>query len=155
MVSTMAPPTSFGQPPLLEHKDVDLFRPSIATVALNDSKPSNKDPHRFSYTISPELAKAARIAAESSPEPLPSHHDADIAQIVGKYRAKQNDTNKPPQTYVSPNGLDGGMILDATAPEDSEKSELRKRSSDDFWLIEMSDSGSSPFAPEGYKVHPV
>lgn len=145
----------FKTAPLLEHKDIDSFRPSVATVALNDTTPSTKDPHRFSYTISPELAEAARIVAESSPEPLPSHPDADIAQIVGKYRTKQNDTNMPPQTYVSSNGLDGGMIFDAPEPEDSEKSELRKRGSDDFWLIEMSDSGSSPFAPEGYKVLPV
>lgn len=145
----------FRAAPLLEHKDIDSFRASVATVSLNDTKPTIEDPHRFSYTISSKLAEAARIVAESSPQPLPIHNDADLAQIIWKYRTKQNDTNTPPQTYVSPNGLGGGMLFDAKVPEESEKSELRKRGSEDFWLTEMSDSGSSPFAPEGYKVIPL
>ncbi|GAB1214598.1 hypothetical protein ATERTT37_003762 [Aspergillus terreus] len=108
----------------------------------------------FRYTISPDLAEAARLVAEASPSPIPSDYGVDIAKIVGQYRVTPNDTTMPQQVHRGPNGLDGYVPGPTNTPKvtGSTYSELRKRASEtDFWLTRIAQRGLSPFAPAGYK----
>jgi hypothetical protein len=124
-----------------------------ADIRLNATKRSNEGSKQFMYTISPELAEAARLVAEASPLPLPGDYGVDIGKVIGQYRVqKTNDTNIPQQQYLKPNGLDGYVPAVTTSQPALERTELRKRATNDFWLTTMEQRGSSPFAPAGYKV---
>jgi hypothetical protein len=69
-----------------------------ADIRLNATKRSNEGSKQFMYTISLELAEAARVVAEASPLPLPGDYGIDIGKIIGQYRVhKTNDTNIPQQ----------------------------------------------------------
>ncbi|KAF4153480.1 hypothetical protein CNMCM6069_000690 [Aspergillus lentulus] len=124
-----------------------------ADIRLNATKRSDEGSKQFMYTISPELAEAARLVAEASPLPLPGDYGIDIGKTIGQYRVqKTNDTNIPQQQYLKPNGLDGYVSAVPTSKLAQERTELRKRAANDFWLTTMEQRGSSPFAPAGYKV---
>lgn len=130
----------------------------VAKIALNESKTEGQGSQKFTYTIPSAVAHAAKIVAEASPQSPPDFHGVDIAEIRRKYRPQRNDTNRPAQKYAQSNGLDG--YVHAQAPMDSalasdsgaDESQLTKRSSADFWLTIITQSGSSPYAQEGYKV---
>ncbi|KAI2907774.1 CAZyme family GH55 [Aspergillus niger] len=135
--------------PALNYEDA-----STHNAAKNATKRSGrKGDQTYTYSIPPELAEAARLVAEASPQPVPTDYGVDISLVVSKYRKyDNNDTNVPKQKYVEPNGLDG--YVHTGQPEDSPEihTELKKRATTDFWLTQMGDSGSSPYAPDGYKV---
>ncbi|OBT80414.1 hypothetical protein VF21_00738 [Pseudogymnoascus sp. 05NY08] len=95
-----------------------------------------------SYSISPELAEAARIMAEATPQVAKGNHSTVAAAMRKKYAHKSNDTNVPP-SYKTPEGR-----LSVYGDDDAAKS---KRASA-WWMVDMGSSGSSPFAPAGYKV---
>lgn len=113
----------------------------------------------FAYTIPPNIAEAARIVAEAvSQEALGGIDiDIDIAQILGEYRTKKNDTNAPRQAYVASTGLEGFIPSNAQLPlvavNGTNSQIVEKRSDADFWLTEIAQNGYSPYAPAGYKVN--
>ncbi|KAB8225907.1 pectin lyase-like protein [Aspergillus novoparasiticus] len=115
---------------------------------------SSGDSHRYTYSISPGLANAARMMAESNP-PGPTAGDpaAVAARIQQKYALKTNDTNVPPQKLRRPNGLGIDVPTERqTSRTDSSPSKLSKRDVGVYWMTTMEQRGESPFAPSGYKV---
>lgn len=95
-----------------------------------------------SYSISPELADAARIMAEATRQVAKGNHSTVAATMKKKYAHKTNDTNVPP-SHKTPEGR-----LSVYGDDHEAKS---KRASA-WWMVDMGSSGSSPFAPAGYKV---
>lgn len=110
----------------------------------------------YAYTIPEQVAEAARLLAEASPQiPVPRNEEK-IAQIVREKRKPVNDTNMPKQVLRRSNGfgsyVSGDSNLESHSLPGSSQSELRKRSDEDFWLATITQTGESPFAPAGYKV---
>lgn len=140
--------------PALGSENFATKNATVHSIALNESKAGQETTQRFTYTISPGVAEAAKIVAEASPQPLPDSHGVDIAKFLSKHRRQTNDTNRPPQKYVQPNGLDGYVYaaVNSTLPAEDQPSNLAKRASTGFWLTTMRQRGSSPYAPSGYKV---
>ncbi|KAM0188779.1 hypothetical protein ACHAPI_010388 [Fusarium lateritium] len=95
-----------------------------------------------SYRIPKELAEAAAIVAESTPQKPKGDHEDVAARIRKKYTpAFLNDTNTP-EELQAPEGR-----LSTYAGEG-----LEKRASG-YWLIDdQKFPGVSPFSPSGYKV---
>lgn len=118
------------------------------------------DPNSFSYSLSDELREAARIVAESTRPATPEgDHEQVAAEIRRKYAPKTNDTNFPPQRHLKPNGLSTYVsgwaergISSTSSNLTEEENVLQKRATDSYWMATMKQLGSSPFAPEGYKV---
>ncbi|KAK4238207.1 pectate lyase superfamily protein-domain-containing protein [Achaetomium macrosporum] len=115
---------------------------------------------RESYTVPSEVAEAARIMAEANPLP-PADYDALLADVrarMAKRKAHLNDTNVMPQKMQSSSGLveyvppaelaitvqDGIQVAGPQHP-------LRAAATT-FWMETMTQRGSAPYAPEGYKV---
>lgn len=125
-------------------------------TARANSASAKQNASDFAYTISPELAQAAKIVAEGTTHADADGSDTDIAQIIAKYRVPKNDTNTPWQTHVAPNGLGGFIPYNAQMPlisiNETSSHSLAERSEGDFWLTEIAQNGESPFAPAGYKV---
>lgn len=93
------------------------------------------------YSISPELAEAAKILAESTPQSPKGNH-SDVARAMRKkYAHNTNDTNTP-DAHKTPEGRLSIYGDDASA----------QKRADEWWMVAMGPSGASPFAPEGYKV---
>ncbi|RAL06587.1 pectin lyase-like protein [Aspergillus homomorphus CBS 101889] len=141
--------------PALDYENGSVTAETSHGETLNATKRSNNERgQKYTYTIPPELAEAARVVAEAYPQSLPTDYGVDIAAVVAEYRPyRHNDTNVPAQKYQQPNGLDG--YVHRVSIEDSletQRTKLKKRSTTDFWLTTMGDSGSSPYAPDGYKV---
>lgn len=148
------PPKS---PSLLERADAlhldALGKPSSPMTA---AEPMHGD---YEYSISPELAEAARITAESSP-PTKLHDNpaSTIASLRKKYGYRFNDTNTPQQVHIRPNGLEGRIF----AAEDelqlvstintTSGSNRTKRGNPTYWMANLAQQGRSPFAPSRYKV---
>ncbi|PYH80406.1 pectin lyase-like protein [Aspergillus uvarum CBS 121591] len=154
-----AAPRDGEMAPALDYESGAMAADASLHARLNATKRSSEEgDQKYTYTIPPELVEAARLVAEASPQPLPTDYGVDIAAIVAQYRPyKNNDTNVPKQKHQRPNGLDGSYIPSVPSGDDSPEKphvELRKRSSagNEFWLTAMGDTGSSPFAPEGYKA---
>jgi hypothetical protein len=93
------------------------------------------------YTISDELAAAAREIAESTPQ-IPKGDHADVAaRVREKYRANTNDTNAPPREK-RPEGRLGSYGKDSGAS---------KRNAG-YWMVDEASSGHAPLAGQDYKV---
>lgn len=95
------------------------------------------------YTIPSELKDAARIVAESKPQRPTGDHAQVAAKIRAKYDHKLNDTNAP-SPLDRPDGLLG------TFGPDVEQKTLKRASG--YWMVDMAQLGSAPYAPSGYKV---
>ncbi|RSL89261.1 hypothetical protein CDV31_015909 [Fusarium ambrosium] len=95
------------------------------------------------YTIPSELKDAARIVAESKPQKPTGDHAQVAAKIRAKYDHKLNDTNAP-SPLDRPDGLLG------TFGPDVEQKTLKRASG--YWMVDMAQLGSAPYAPSGYKV---
>jgi len=101
------------------------------------------------YTIPAELAEAARIVAESTPQVPTGDHGDVAAQIRQKYTSNNNDTNIP-ASRGAPEGR-----LSAWAPEFLGNSSQAQKRDSSYWMIDMPQLGSSPFGPNGYQVSPA
>ncbi|KAK1145845.1 hypothetical protein N8T08_003791 [Aspergillus melleus] len=143
---------TFEKAPALDYDSSGLAKETSPTHIARD----NANTTRFRYTISPQLAEAARVIAEAFPSPVPTEYGVNIAKVVGKYRVTPNDTNTPRQVHHAPNGLDIAISPVSDNEEGQggvQHSDLRKRAANnDYWLTELAKKGSSPFAPAGYKV---
>lgn len=124
-------------------------------VVYNDTAPTNSS--GLSYTIPPEVVEAARLVAEAHPpDASADEYDAVVARMKEKYAPKNNDTNAMPQVLQAPSGLlefvGNATGTNTTTKSASASSATAKRAAADFWMENISQSGSSPFAPAGYKV---
>jgi hypothetical protein len=109
------------------------------------------------YSIPPELAKAARIVAESTPNKPTGNQGQVAAQIRQKYGKGRRDSNTPKQALVHSNGLFDYSSTDSsdltTNSNDTSRGDLHKRDTvAEYWMNTMEQNGLSPFAPKGYKV---
>lgn len=142
---------AFQQAPALEYASPGAGKETSSPHAIRDGTNTT----RFRYTVSPELAEAARVIAEAFPSPVPTDYGVDIAKVISMYRVTPNDTNTPPRVRPARNGLDTVVYptSDNDNSEDTQHSDLRKRATTkEYWLTELAKKGSSPFAPAGYKV---
>jgi hypothetical protein len=99
------------------------------------------------YSISPELAQAAKFMAESTPQVPSGNHSEVAAATKEKYAHKTNDTNVP-RAHRTPDGRlsvygDDSAFKNGTA---------NVKRADEWWMVGMGSTGGSPYAPEGYKV---
>lgn len=138
---------------------------------LQYSKVSSKRTERNSttyknsfYVVPPELAKAARIMAEASPPPL---NDVDEYQknteSMKKDTLQQKDTFSTSPILKKADGLyevvddtfaSYQFTNNGTESDDAvhKNALLAKRSASSWWMANIKQTGSSPFAPSGYKV---
>lgn len=87
---------------------------SITTRSINTGQNQTN-----AYTIPVELAEAARIVAESTPNHGLGAQGLDINAVLSKYRQTTNDTNAPPQAHRGSNGLGRPFIADTASSEQS------------------------------------
>ncbi|KAF9249955.1 hypothetical protein DTO006G1_5914 [Penicillium roqueforti] len=109
------------------------------------------------YSIPTELARAARIVAESTPNKPTGNHSLVASQIRNKYGKGRRDTNAPSQALVHSNGLSDflstGTTDDIVFGNDTTHGAIQKRASTSkYWMATMEQNGKSAFAPAGYKV---
>jgi hypothetical protein len=149
-------------PPLDYSKDtVAKLSASVANASPSGSPKNKRDTttkKSFAYTIPKDLAEAARELAESSPPSPSTGEEAELAaKVRAKYGSKSNDTNRPPQRLQSLNGLfeyDADNGMEYLAADETNKAQLNKRatSGSSYWLANLEQRGTSPYAPSGYKV---
>lgn len=128
-----------------------LFSGSNDTLALkrdnvDSQNASDINASSAGYSIPPELAEAAKIVAEATPQIPKGDHEQVSRELLDKYGEEGNDTNTPPH-YKTPEGLLAQFGSDIV----SNASTLDKRAYG-WWMIDMPQLGLSPFAPAGYKV---
>jgi hypothetical protein len=108
------------------------------------------------YSIPTELARAAAIVAESTPNKPTGNHSNVASQIRKKYGKGRRDTNTPHQALVHSNGLydyiSTGTSDEITIGNDTSQSKIQKRDTSKYWMTTVEQNGQSPFAPAGYKV---
>lgn len=102
------------------------------------------------YSISADLAKAAALVAEASPQVPKGDHEALASKTINKYRhGRVNDTNTPPSKQRPFGRLGAYGVGEGFAQLHS----LQSASSETYWMAQMEQLGSSPFAPDSdYKV---
>ena len=144
----VAPPLDYGQNGTvsakrhLHHRSANVSSVSASVSSSNSS---------YAYTISAELAEAARIVAESKP-PTESTVNLTISTMP---LPGTNDTNVMKQALIHPDGLHGwapGVLPSVIDSNNVSNGVVEKRASSTYWLANMQQNGQSPFAPAGYKV---
>lgn len=153
------------------------FTPLNSTTAgkfkrheANSTSPGNASSNStFSYIIDPELAAAARIIAESTPQQVSQgNHSTVAADLRRRFAAESNDTNAMPQALVYADGLSGGYhfgdsagrnitggaTLQPPVSSSANQSTLMQRdtASSTYWMANIPQLGSNPFAPPGYNI---
>lgn len=144
--------------PALNYEDDSL--PVLKRSLRNGSESSFAE----SYTVPTELVEAARVMAETSP--LPENNNSKYLERSQAFKAdvNQNDTFTMAPVLKKSNRL---SELASESPEAyrfaSNQSELvqpggdqtvenQKRSASTWWMANIEQRGSSPFASKGYKV---
>jgi hypothetical protein len=140
-------------PSILDFVDV-ASNSTLGKRALNSTGPISEEANPdggYKYSVPAEIVEAARILAESTPQHVSTGNQSDVAsKIKAKYALKVNDTNAMPASFAMtemPSILP--IASNETIPLGS--SGLQKRASK-YWMANMQQLGSSPFAPKGYKV---
>ncbi|KAH6696865.1 pectate lyase superfamily protein-domain-containing protein [Plectosphaerella plurivora] len=105
------------------------------------------------YSIPQDLAKAAALMAEASSQVPEGNHEELAAAIIAKYRNPLvNDTNIPPSKQ-RPLGRLGAYGIGEGFAELHSNSLRDTVSSETYWMAQMEQLGSAPFAPDpDYKV---
>jgi hypothetical protein len=140
-------------PSILEFADV-ASNSTLTKRALNSTGPISEEANPdggYKYSVPAELVEAARILAESTPQHVSTGNQSDVAsKIKAKYALKVNDTNAMPASFAM---TEMPSILPVSSNETTslESSGLKKRASK-YWMANMQQLGSSPFAPKDYKV---
>ncbi|TPX10950.1 uncharacterized protein E0L32_008156 [Thyridium curvatum] len=91
-----------------------------------------------SYSISPELAEAARVLAEASPQIPSGNHSEVAAAIRRKYSKKHNDTNTP-ASHKTPEGR-----LSVYGDDAGASGGTKVKRADGWWMRDMGSTGASP-----------
>ena len=102
------------------------------------------------YTLPPEVIEAARIIAESTPQAPTGNHSDVAASIREKYSHKLADSYRPPKLQRPEGGL--SKYGDGIEIRSNESSHHFIKRDYGFWMADMAQLGSSPYAPAGYKV---
>lgn len=96
------------------------------------------------------MVEAARIVAESTPQ-VPTGNHSDVAgSIREKYSHKLADSYRPPKLQRPEGGL--SRYGDGIETSSNESSHHVIKRDYGFWMADMAQLGSSPYAPSGYKV---
>jgi hypothetical protein len=101
------------------------------------------------YTLPPEVIEAARMVAESTPQVPVGNHSEVAASIRQKYSHKLADSHRPSQLQRPEGGLSN--FGDGFEMSSNASSPLLKREYG-YWMADMAQLGSSPYAPAGYQV---
>ncbi|KAL6234792.1 hypothetical protein BDW75DRAFT_230891 [Aspergillus navahoensis] len=109
------------------------------------------------YSIPTELARTARIVAESTSNKPTGNHSQVAAEIREKYGKGRRESNTPHQALVHSNGLydylSTGTSDDIVMGNETSQRMIQKRATpSEYWMNTMDQNGLSPFAPSGYKV---
>jgi hypothetical protein len=107
-----------------------------------------------SYSIPPELAEAARIVAESTPQsPTPLEEIEKLENLLREYERSVPDTNRPLQALATSDGLSGVIERQPLRIVGNDSAVVKvKRADTVYWMAKVIQNGASPFAPSGYKV---
>ncbi|EPS32683.1 putative exo-beta-1,3-glucanase [Penicillium oxalicum 114-2] len=139
---------------------LDYSPDAIKTARLQarDSSANETSGNR-PYLIPPELAKAARIVAESTVNKPTGDQPQVAAEIREKYGKGQRHTNTPPQALVRSNGLynylafgSGGDTSDINDNKTIQEQIQKRDGTSKYWMASVNQNGQSPFASSGYKV---
>lgn len=108
-----------------------------------------------SYTIPPEVVEAARMLAEaaavSSPDTLRDEYAALVARVKVTFNTPESSTNVPLQRLKRPSGLVEYVPYDELR-EVVQNGSAATGPASIFWQETISQRGSAPYAPAGYKV---
>ncbi|KAJ5639538.1 uncharacterized protein N7484_007400 [Penicillium longicatenatum] len=146
--------------PPLNYTSEDIERLSSSSKTEKRDETNGNPTDRVVYSISPELAEAARILAESKPPTPSTGEEARLARDARmKYHSLVNDTNTPQQAHRHSNGLYeyadmlmDQMLLGDRSSVDKDDKLVKRASPSSYWLEDMEQLGASPYAPSGYKV---
>lgn len=133
--------------PPLDYRDVSTN--TTLSKTKRQSSPSNSTTNSTSpgaYTIPPELAEAARILAEANTRAPEGNHSDVAAAMRQKYSHNLQDTNRP-EKHQRPEGL----LSKFDDGHEGNSPTLDKRDSG-YWMVDMAQRGSAPYANPGYKV---
>ncbi|CAG8018440.1 unnamed protein product [Penicillium nalgiovense] len=141
-------------------KPLDYSPESVKTARLQTRDSSlNKTIGNSPYVIPPELAKAARIVAESTVNKPTGDHPQVAANIREKYGKGRRHSNTPAQALARPNGLygysafeSGGETGDISDNKTAQATLNKRDDASEYWMATVYQTGQSPFAPSGYKV---
>ncbi|CAM1509011.1 Fc.00g027500.m01.CDS01 [Cosmosporella sp. VM-42] len=138
-----------------------LYGPA-PTLTYEDRKrdAQNTSEYAWSYTVPEELVEAARIMAEASPPSTDGRAEyRERTEAIRKERHQQKDTFAMAPVLQKPNGLNNFEDASETyrfssngsrgTPDDAS---IGKRSASTWWMAKIKQHGSSPYAPDGYKV---
>jgi hypothetical protein len=150
-------------PPLLDYLGQTMGNEMSSNMSLktrqslNSTGSTNITKSDGMYSISEDLTKALRVAAEADPQqPSSNTGSPGMIELLKTFRHKAKDTNAMPQKLVNPNGL--FEYVTPTIPNPSLENnnittpEVNKRAAVSFWMETMQKNGASPFAPAGYQV---
>ncbi len=128
----------------------------LALTQINQArfhrKPTPPPNHRGhgklqAYHISPEVAEAARIVAESSPQIPTGNHSEVVASARNTFlhhdSPSSNNTNAPPRWQTPEGRLSVYGAMGNTT----------QQSNSGFWMLDMASHGASPLASPGYQVN--
>ncbi|KAL4796348.1 hypothetical protein BDV19DRAFT_388484 [Aspergillus venezuelensis] len=137
--------------PLLDYTDA---RKNGTLTKVHKREGGSNSNWLYGYTVSKDIARAAKDVAESQP---PTPWEANYASIASRVRAKcssgNNDTNVMNQQKLKKYGLIEFTIFEQPRGlQDETQDTLSKRASSSYWMASMVQNGASPFAPDGYKV---
>ncbi|OQE59001.1 hypothetical protein PENNAL_c0346G01177, partial [Penicillium nalgiovense] len=131
---------------------IDQMENTRKTLNRRDSNATTQ----YGYSIPVELKIAARILAESEPpSPSTGNHSAVAAEMRAKYGSKAKDTLIPQQVLRAQDGLSEyvpNTNESAPVPGYTSDGSLESRAAATWWMATMTQRGSSPYAPSGYKV---
>lgn len=133
--------------PLLEYGDEISNGTDVKTrrqILTSNSTMNGKS--LAAYTIPPELIEAARVLAEANTR-VPEGNHTDVANAIkAKYGHKNLDTNRP-EKLTQPEGL----LSTFGNGHESNSTTVSKRDLG-YWMVDMAQRGSAPYASSGYKV---
>ena len=151
--------TQEAPPPLNYH--------NATAISLKVRNLGNGTTEDLRYSVPNELIEAARLLSENwkpSPKDLGDSYAADVQHLKDNFMYKVNDTNMMPPILQ----YDSGLLKPVNEPPSAfrysanesdiavnvvgEEGDVHKRATSDWWMATISQRGSSPFAPSGYKV---
>ncbi|KAK3896852.1 pectin lyase fold/virulence factor, partial [Staphylotrichum tortipilum] len=101
------------------------------------------------YHIPPELAEAARILAESSPQLPTGNHSEVVASARSKFIRHGGPTSDKTNTPLHLQTPEGRLsVYDGVGGSSQESG----NASNGYWMLDMASQGARPLAPSGYQV---
>ncbi|KAL3438555.1 pectin lyase-like protein [Aspergillus tetrazonus] len=144
--------TSSEVHPALDSAPLDYSQKAVRQA---DTENSSEERHTRRDSGSSDKEAAKVIAESTPPSPSTGNHSAVAALMDEKYGTGIRDTFVPSQAFHTYNGL-SQVVLDENdsvlASDNGTEGDLKKRASSSWWMATMTQRGSSPYAPSGYKI---